>query len=165
MLASNNGDFPASLTYVAEAREVFARTGDTELESTALAQGATTYFNLGRYAEAQAALEETLPIFRRSGHRYRETIDLGNLASIALMRGQLASAEKWAREAVENAAGARGARGRGDVLARAGSRRHADLALRRRPDPPRPRPSPSRTRCTGRRSKGSRWPACRRSSW
>ena len=103
MLASNNGDFPASLEYAAEAREVFARAGDTELESTALAQGANTYFNLGRYAEAQAALEETLPIFRRSGHRYRETINLGNLASIALMRGQLASAEQWGREAVENA--------------------------------------------------------------
>ncbi len=103
MLTSNNGDFPASLEYAAEAREVFARAGDTELESTALAQGANTYFNLGRYAEAQAALEETLPIFRRSGHRYRETINLGNLASIALMRGQLASAEQWGREAVENA--------------------------------------------------------------
>ena len=103
MLASNNGDFPASLAYFAEAREVFARTGDTELESTALAQVATTYFNLGWYAEAQAALEETLPIFRRSGHRYRETVNLGNLASIALMRNQLASAENWAREAVQNA--------------------------------------------------------------
>ncbi len=103
MLASNNGDFPTSLKYAAEAREVFARAGDTELEGTALAQGATTYFNLGRYAEAQAALEETLPIFQRSGHRYRETIVLGNLASIALMRGQLVSAERWGREAVDNA--------------------------------------------------------------
>ncbi len=165
MLASNNGDFPTSLTYSAEAREVFARAGDTELESTALAQGATTYFNLGRYAEAQAALEETLPIFRRSGHRYRETINLGNLASIALMRGQLASAEKWAREAVENAHQLEELEAGANVLARPGSRRHADLALRRRPDPPRPGRSPSRTRCTRRPSRASPWPACRRSSW
>ncbi len=103
MLASNSGDFPTSLEYAAQAREVFARAGEPELEGTALAQGAITYFNLGRYDEAQAALEETLPIFRRSGHRYRETINMGNLSSIALMRGQLASAERWARQAIEMA--------------------------------------------------------------
>ena len=50
------------------------------MESAALAQHATTLFNMARYAEAQATLEETLPIFQRSGHRYREAIDLGNLA-------------------------------------------------------------------------------------
>ncbi len=103
MLASNSGDFPTSLEYAAQAREVFARAGEPELEGTALAQGAITYFNLGRYDEAQAALEETLPIFRRSGHRYRETINMGNLSSIALMRGQLASAERWARQALDMA--------------------------------------------------------------
>ncbi|MET0999443.1 MAG: adenylate/guanylate cyclase domain-containing protein [Marmoricola sp.] len=103
MLASNSGDFPTSLEYAAQAREVFARAGEPELEGTALAQGAITYFNMGRYDEAQTALEETLPIFRRSGHRYRETINMGNLSSIALMRGQLASAEKWARQALDMA--------------------------------------------------------------
>ena len=45
---------------------------------------------MGRYAEAQAALEETLPIFRRAGHRYREAINLGNLASGRVIRGQFA---------------------------------------------------------------------------
>ena len=90
MLAGNVGDYPTSLDLAGQAREVFARAGDTEMESAALAQQATTLFNMGRYAEAQAALEETLPIFRRSGHRYREAINLGNLASIALMRGRLA---------------------------------------------------------------------------
>ncbi len=102
MVASNAGEYAPSLDYGNEAREVFARTGDAEMESTALAQLATTYFNMGRYAESQAALEETLPIFRRSGHRYREAMNLGNLASVALMRGHLASSERWAREALES---------------------------------------------------------------
>jgi tetratricopeptide (TPR) repeat protein len=103
MLASNIGDYAASLQYAAQAREVFARAGDTELEGTALAQEAITYFNLGRYDEAQTALEATLPIFRRSGHRYRETINLGNLASISLMRGRLAESERWGHEALGSA--------------------------------------------------------------
>ena len=53
---------------------MFARAGDTEMESAALAQQATTLFNMARYAEAQTALEETLPIFQRAGHRYREAM-------------------------------------------------------------------------------------------
>ncbi len=101
MLAGNNSDYPASVEYGVQARDTFARAGDTELESTALAQLATTYFNMGRYAEAQQSLEETLPIFRRSGHRYREAINLGNLASVTMMRGHLAASERWARAALE----------------------------------------------------------------
>jgi class 3 adenylate cyclase/tetratricopeptide (TPR) repeat protein len=101
MLAGNSGDFPTSLQYAEQAREVFARAGDTELESMALAQQATTLFLLGRYAEAQDALEATLPIFRRSGHRYREAVNLGNLAAIAMMRGHLASADRYAQQALD----------------------------------------------------------------
>ena len=99
MVAGNVGDYPTSLDLAAEARDVFARDGDTEMESAALAQRATTFFNMGRYEEAQASLEETLPIFRRSGHRYREAVNLGNLASVALMRGRLAESRQWAEEA------------------------------------------------------------------
>ena len=99
MVAGNVGDYPTSLDLAAEARDVFARDGDTEMESAALAQRATTFFNMGRYEEAQASLEETLPIFRRSGHRYREAVNLGNLASVALMRGRLAESRRWAVEA------------------------------------------------------------------
>ena len=89
MLAGNVGDYPTSLEMTGQAREVFARAGDTEMESAALAQQATTLFNMARFAEAQAALEETLPIFRRAGHRYREAIALSNLASIAVMQRTL----------------------------------------------------------------------------
>ncbi len=69
--------------------------------ATALAQKATALFLMARYAEAQDTLEQTLPIFRRSGHRYRVAINLGNLASIAMMRGHLASSEGFAREALD----------------------------------------------------------------
>ena len=101
MLAGNNGDFHAALDHVTQAQEVFARTGDPEMEATALAQKATTLFQMSLYAEAQSALEATLPIFRRAGHRYREAINLGNLASIAMMRGHLATSEQYAVGAIE----------------------------------------------------------------
>ena len=35
---------------------------------------------MSQFDEAHSALERTLPIFRRSRHRYREGIALGNLA-------------------------------------------------------------------------------------
>ncbi len=101
MLAGNVGDYPTSLRMTNEAREVFARAGDTEMESAALAQQATTLFNMARFAEAQAALEETLPIFRRAGHRYREAIALSNLASITVMQGHFAVTDSYATQAVE----------------------------------------------------------------
>jgi class 3 adenylate cyclase/tetratricopeptide (TPR) repeat protein len=101
MLAGNVGDYPTSLEMTTQAREVFARAGDTEMESAALAQQATTLFNMARFAEAQAALEETLPIFRRGGHRYREAVALSNLASIAVMQGHFATSERYATEGIE----------------------------------------------------------------
>ncbi len=101
MLAGNVGDYPTSLEMTGQAREVFARAGDTEMESAAIAQQATTLFNMARYAEAQAALEETLPIFRRAGHRYREAVALSNLASIAVVRGHFATTDSYATQAIE----------------------------------------------------------------
>ncbi len=101
MLAGNLGDYPASLELTTQAREVFARAGDTEMESAALAQQATTLFNMARFAEAQTALEATLPIFQRAGHRYREAVALGNLASIAVMQGRFATSERYALHAIE----------------------------------------------------------------
>ena len=101
MLAGNVGDYPTSLEMSGQAREVFARAGDTEMESAALAQQATTLFNMARFAEAQAALEETLPIFRRAGHRYREGVALSNLASIAVTRGHFATSDRYATQAIE----------------------------------------------------------------
>ena len=101
MVAGNVGDYPTSVDLATQARAAFARVGDTEMESAALAQLATTYFHMHRYAEAQEAFEATLPIFRRSGHRYREAVNTGNLASIALARGRLAEAARWADAAIE----------------------------------------------------------------
>jgi tetratricopeptide (TPR) repeat protein len=102
ILANNEGDYPSALDYVEQARAAFAAVGDLEGEATALSQGASTLYNLNRYDEARAALEQTLPLFRRSGHRYRETIVLGNLATIALGQGELADARRWASEAVQH---------------------------------------------------------------
>ena len=99
MVAGNVGDYPRSVELGMQAREVFAGIGDVEMESASLAQLATTYFKMGDLSAAQAVLEETLPIFRNAGHRYRETINTGNLAAIALTRGRYAQAREWADQA------------------------------------------------------------------
>src|SRR5205085_11572543 len=57
--------------------------------------------NMGRTEEARVVFEEVLPLFRRSGHRYREAVTLGNLGSVALAQGRLAEAARRAEEGVE----------------------------------------------------------------
>lgn len=100
MLANNEGDYAEALDLVAQAREVFAAAEDLEGEGTALVQQATTLYNISRIDEARVALEQVLPVFRRSGHAYREAVVLGNLGSIAMGLGQLAEARRWSLEAV-----------------------------------------------------------------
>ena len=102
------------------------------MAATALVQKATALFLMGRYAEAQDALEQTLPIFHRSGHRYRVAINLGNLASIAMMRGHLASSERYAREALELGRRARGDGSGGELPPRPRHGGDVQLALRAR---------------------------------
>lgn len=101
MVAGNVGDYEASYDFGARARRVFARLGDAEMESAAMAQLATTLYYMRRYAESQAVLEETLPIFRKAGHVYREAINLGNLASVGVVLGRFAMSDRNARRAVE----------------------------------------------------------------
>jgi len=100
MLAGNVGDFAASIELGDAARALFAAIGDAEMEAMALAQSATTHYRMGRYDAAQAALEESLRIFRRAGHRYREVMVLGNLASVATQRGEFATALRHGTESV-----------------------------------------------------------------
>ena len=101
MLANNEGHFRDALDLAEQARQVYAAEGDIESEGMALAATATTQFNLGRLDEAKVGFEQVLPLFRWSGHRYREAVILGNLASIASRQAELAQGEKWARAAVD----------------------------------------------------------------
>jgi class 3 adenylate cyclase/tetratricopeptide (TPR) repeat protein len=101
MLANNEGHFRDALDLAEQARQVFAADGDIESEGMALAAQATTHFNLGRLDEARTGFEQVLPLFRRSGHRYREAVVLGNLATIASRQAEIARAEQWARAAVD----------------------------------------------------------------
>ncbi|HEY6741141.1 MAG TPA: adenylate/guanylate cyclase domain-containing protein [Lapillicoccus sp.] len=103
MLAGNEGRFADALDFGAQAREEFAKDGDLEAESTALAQHAVTLFNLGRVDEARELFEQVLPVFMASGHLYRQAVVLGNLASSSLLLGDLSAAERWCREAIERA--------------------------------------------------------------
>jgi tetratricopeptide (TPR) repeat protein len=100
MLANNEGQYAEALDLVIQARDGFVAAGDLEGEGTALGQQATTLFNMNRLDEARATLEQVLPVFRRSGHAYREAIVVGNLATIAQSQGELAVARGWAVQAV-----------------------------------------------------------------
>ncbi|HEU4331169.1 MAG TPA: adenylate/guanylate cyclase domain-containing protein [Lapillicoccus sp.] len=101
MLASNEGRFADALEFGVQAREEFAKDGDLEAESTAMAQHAVTLFNLGRVAESREIFEQVLPVFMASGHLYRQSVALGNLASSSLLLGDFAAAERWCEQAIE----------------------------------------------------------------
>ncbi|HEY8306346.1 MAG TPA: adenylate/guanylate cyclase domain-containing protein, partial [Lapillicoccus sp.] len=101
MLAGNEGRFTDALELGARAREEFAKDGDLEAESTALAQHAVTLFNLGRLDESRVLFEQALPVFMASGHLYRQAVVLGNLASASFLMGDLAAAERWCHQAIE----------------------------------------------------------------
>ena len=101
MLASNEGRFADALELGAQAGEEFAKDGDLEAESTALAQHAVTLFNLGRLDESRVLFEQALPVFMASGHLYRQAVVLGNLASASFLMGDMSAAERWCRQAIE----------------------------------------------------------------
>ena len=101
MLSNNEGLLVEAVQLGDESAAEFRKVGDHEGEAMALSQQAATLFNLGLLDRARETLQQTLLIFRRSGHRYRESIVLGNLASIALTQGHLADALAWAREATD----------------------------------------------------------------
>ena len=94
---------PTRWSFGAQAREEFAKDGDLEAESTALAQHAVTLFNLGRVDESRDLFEQALPVFMASGHLYRQAVVLGNLASSSFLLGDLSAAERWCRQAIERA--------------------------------------------------------------
>ena len=100
MLASNEGAYPEALDRGAAAIAEFARDGDVEAEATALTQHAVTLFLVGRISESRLAFEQVLPVFRSSGHVYRQAVVLGNLGSVAQAQGDLTAAEGWARESI-----------------------------------------------------------------
>jgi class 3 adenylate cyclase/tetratricopeptide (TPR) repeat protein len=101
MLAGNISDFGTALEEGRIAREAFRAIGDAEMEAMALAQSATTLYRMNRFADAQAALEESVPILRRAGHRYREVMAMSNLAAVAAQRGNHAVALRSGREAAQ----------------------------------------------------------------
>jgi class 3 adenylate cyclase/tetratricopeptide (TPR) repeat protein len=101
MLASNEGRLADALDLGAQAREEFAKDGDLEAESTALAQHAVTLFHLGRLDESLELFQQVLPVFMASGHLYRQAVVLGNLASSSLLLGDFSAAERWCRQAIE----------------------------------------------------------------
>ena len=101
MLASNEGAYPEALDLRNRGHcRRSPRTVTSRRRATALAQHAVTLFLVGRIAESRQAFERTLPVFRSSGHVYRQAIVARQPRSIAQAQGDLTAGEQWAREAI-----------------------------------------------------------------
>ena len=92
IVANNRSDFARSLELLESARAVHRADRDEDGESAILVQQASVFYNLERFAEARAALEQAVPLFEASGYRYRQAIAISNLASITLLQGELGAA-------------------------------------------------------------------------
>jgi tetratricopeptide (TPR) repeat protein len=90
-----------ALQCYAEARVVLARTA-SELDRILvyLSEG-TLYFNLERYAEAEATFQRiNLAFLREAGHLLYQALALNNLGNVALVQEEYGRAEKHLRECV-----------------------------------------------------------------
>jgi uncharacterized protein (TIGR02996 family) len=77
-----------------EARAVFHRAGNAQLEGWILCVMANVRQAESRYPEARALYEEGLVLVREAGDRRREAETLGNLGTLQWMMGDYAAAEK-----------------------------------------------------------------------
>ena len=101
IVANNRSEFARSLELLEAARAVHRADRDEDGESTILVQQASVLFNLERFAEARAALEQAVPLFEASGYRYRQAIAISNLASITLLQGELGLARRLVERGLE----------------------------------------------------------------
>jgi tetratricopeptide (TPR) repeat protein len=103
-----------------------------------LAQLASVFYNQGRYGEARASLEESLPIFTASGYKYRQAVATCNLGTIILTEGEFGAARRLVTEGLQLSTEIRDAEGRGvaegvlgEIYRRAGDLDHAEQRLER----------------------------------
>ena len=89
IVANNESEFPKAIALLEQAGAAHRANNDLEGESTVLVQLGTVLFNQGRHREARGLLEESLPIFVASGHKYRQAIVKSNLGAILLQEGEL----------------------------------------------------------------------------
>jgi tetratricopeptide (TPR) repeat protein len=100
VVAGNQSRFRESLDLLEQALTVHQAVNDVESASLVLAQLATTEYNLGHFESAQRHLEEVVPRFAFTGHRYRQAFGLSNLASIYNARGFLGRATEYGQAAM-----------------------------------------------------------------
>lgn len=138
IVANNESQFPLAIGLLEQARAVHAANKDVEGESSTLVQLGSVLYNLGRLREARVWLEESLPIFVASGHKYRQAVVRSNLGTILLQEGELGPARQLINEGLEGClelddregvACALGALG--DLYRRVGDHQEAQHTLRR----------------------------------
>ena len=98
IVANNESQFPRAIALLEEAGAAHRANNDLEGESTVLVQLGSVLFNQGRHREARAWLEECLPIFVASGHKYRQAVVTSNLGAILLQEGELGQARRLISE-------------------------------------------------------------------
>ncbi len=77
------------------ARSLHRERGDVENEVVTLVQLSSVLYNQGRFGDARAALEESLPILMASGYKYRQAVTMGNLGSLYLADGEIGMAHHY----------------------------------------------------------------------
>lgn len=100
VVAGNQSRFSESLDLLEQALAVHQAVNDVESAALVLAQLATTEYNLGHFESAQRHLEEVVPRFELTGHRYRQAFAVSNLASIYNARGFLGRGIEYGHEAM-----------------------------------------------------------------
>jgi uncharacterized protein (TIGR02996 family) len=114
------GRYSKGWEHCEEARGVFRRDGNAQLEGWIVCAMANVRQAESRYPEARSLYEEGLALVRKAGDRRREAETLGNLGTLHWMMGDYASAEKAYLESLELSRQAGNERNLAGVLANLG---------------------------------------------
>jgi predicted ATPase len=99
-LASYQGDYLDSRSYLEQAREIYHRMDDQRGEARCLRIMAIDANELGDHATALALAEEALRLYRKVGDRLAEGRCLNTLAIAARNEGDLSSAQSYCEQAL-----------------------------------------------------------------
>ncbi|HVA34416.1 MAG TPA: diguanylate cyclase, partial [Candidatus Baltobacteraceae bacterium] len=100
-MALLQGDYPSMREATVAAIEIFEKLGDREQLARARNDLAIVHFYAGEYASAKSEYLAVLALWRELGDRFRESIQLANLAELtASYEMDYAAADEWYRQAM-----------------------------------------------------------------
>ncbi len=96
----NQGDYPAALDLVQQARAIHRDHHELYQESMDVSQMAYVLDMMGRLDAAQEVYDEGLEMAERLGHRFTEALIIGNIAGLAISQGRLGEARRRADQSL-----------------------------------------------------------------